>query len=318
MRSIMSVCGTVAADDLGFCQCHEHLAISKGVSGERNPVLLMEDEGKSLEEALRLKKHGGGTVVDAQPGGCNRMEETLQRISKASHLHIIASTGFHKLCFYPQDHWIMQKPWEELHQIFQHELTEGMYSGIDREFHPKDTRIRAGIVKMALDQEGLTPRYQRLFLAGADAARDAEVPVMIHIEKDSDPVALFHFLREQGFQAERMIFCHMDRAIPDLSVHRKLLEEGIFLEYDTIGRFQYHSDEWEREIFRVMIDGGYEDQLLFSLDTTRARLKAYTPDGVGIDFLLTEFVPGMLASGFTKEQIRKISHDNFIQVFMGV
>lgn len=318
MKSIMSVCGPIAADSLGFCQCHEHLAISKGVSGEKNPVLLIEDEEKSLQEALRLKQHGGSTVVDAQPGGCNRMEEVLQRISKASHLHIIASTGFHKMCFYPQNHWTTQKMPEELYKIFLHELTEGMYSGIDGEFHPRDTKIRAGIVKMALDKEGLTPIYRKLFLAGAYAARDAKVPMMIHIEKDSDPVALFRFLKEKGFRAEQMIFCHMDRAISDLFIHRRLLEEGIFLEYDTIGRFQYHSDERETEIFRFMIDGGYENQLLFSLDTTRARLKSYTPDGVGIDYLLTDFVPMMLASGFTQKQIQKISHGNFVQVFTGL
>lgn len=315
MKSIMSVCGPAAIDDLGFCQCHEHLALSKGVSWEKNPVLLMEDEEKSLQEALRLKEHGGGTVVDAQPGGCNRMEEALQRISKASHIHIIASTGFHKLCFYPQNHWVSGKTLEELYQIFSHELSEGMYSGIDDGFHPRDTKIRAGIVKMALDKEGLTPVYRKMFLAGAHAARDAEVPMMIHIEKGSDPIALFRFLRENGFRAEHMIFCHMDRAVLDLSVHRKLLEEGVFLEYDTIGRFQYHSDERELEIFRYMIDGGYEERLLFSLDTTRARLKSYTPDGIGIDYLLTDFVPKMLAFGFTKEQIHKISHDNFIRVY---
>ena len=315
MKRIMTVCGPEEGDNLGFCQCHEHLAISKGVSSEKNPVLLMEDEEKSRKEALRLKKNGGGTVVDAQPGGCSRMEEVLQRISKEAHIHIIASTGFHNLCFYPEHHWVMEKSQEELYEIFLHELTEGMYSGIDREFQPKDTKIRAGIVKMALDKEGLTPVYRKLFLAGAYAAGDAGVPMMIHIEKDSDPAGLFRFLKEKGFRAEQMIFCHMDRAVPELLVHRELLEEGIFLEYDTIGRFQYHSDERELEIFRFMIDGGYEDQLLFSLDTTRARLKSYTPEGIGIDYLLTDFVPKMLAFGFTEQQIHKISHDNFIRAF---
>ena len=317
MREVMTVCGPAAAKELGFCQCHEHLAISPGVSAQKNPVLLIEDEEKSLREALRLKSHGGGTIVDAQPGGCNRMEGVLHRISKASHIHIIASTGFHKLCFYPENHWISQKSGKELYEIFLHELMTGMYAGIDRAFWPEDTGIRAGIVKMALDKEGLTPVYQKLFLAGTHGARDAEVPVMVHIEKESDPVALFHFLKGEGFLPERMIFCHMDRAIPELSVHRRLLEEGVFLEYDTIGRFQYHSDQRELEIFRQMLDWGYEDRLLFSLDTTRARLKAYTPEGVGMDYLLTNFVPKMLAQGITKKQIHKISHDNFVRVFTG-
>lgn len=314
---MMSVCGPVAAKDLGFCQCHEHLAISPGVSAQKNPALLMEDAEKSLQEALRLKSHGGGTLVDAQPGGCNRMERVLKQISKASGIHVVASTGFHKLCFYPEDHWISQKSVKELYEVFLHELTEGMYAGIDTVFQPEDTGIRAGLVKMALDKEGLTPTYRKLFQAGAHGARDAGSPVMVHIEKGSDPVELFRFLKGEGFLPERMIFCHMDRAIPELLVHRRLLEEGVFLEYDTIGRFRYHSDERELEIFSQMLEWGYEDRLLFSLDTTRTRLKAYTPEAIGIDYLLTEFVPRMLAHGITREQVDKISHDNFVRVFTG-
>lgn len=317
MREIMSVCGPVEPENLGFCQCHEHLAISPGVSGEKNPVLVIEDEEKSLQEALLLKRNGGGTLVDAQPGGCNRMEDSLRRISQASGVHIIASTGFHKLCFYPENHWIFNKKEEELYHIFLRELTEGMYRGIDTSFCPEDTKIRAGIVKMALDREGLSPRYRRLFLAGAHGAKDTGVPVMVHIEKDSDPEKLFCFLRGEGFWPEHMIFCHMDRAIGELSVHRRLLEEGVYLEYDTIGRFQYHSDEREIEIFRQMLDWGYEDQLLFSLDTTRARLKTYTPEGIGLDYLTACFVPKMLAHGITREQVGKISHHNFVRVFAG-
>lgn len=317
MKTVMTVCGAVAVKELGFCQCHEHLAISPGVSGEKNPVLLIDDEDKSLQEVLRLKACGGGTIVDAQPGGCNRVEGMLHRISNQSHLHIIASTGFHKLCFYPENHWIYHKPQEELYEIFLHELMEGMYTGIDNGFYPGDTNIRAGIVKMALDKEGLTPVYQKLFWAGAGAARDADVPVMVHIEEASDPLKLLDFLMEQGLRAERMIFCHMDRAIESLSVHEELLKKGIFLEYDTIGRFKYHSDEREVEIFRHMLDRGYEDRLLFSLDTTRARLKTYTPDAIGLDYLLKRFVPMMLSSGITRQQVDKISNANFIRAFTG-
>lgn len=315
MRTVMTVRGPAPPEALGFCQSHEHLALSKGVSYDVNPVLLIDDEAKSTAEAKRLVLHGGGTVVDAQPGGCNRMEHTLLSISQATGLHIIASTGFHKLCFYPRDHWLHTKSREELCRIFTLELTEGMLGGIDTGFHPVPSRIRAGIVKMALDREGLTPVYRKLFAAGAAAAQSAQVPVMIHIEQDSDPLLLFQFLVESGVKPEHMIFCHMDRAIPDLDTHLRLLSEGIFLEYDTIGRFKYHSDERELEIFRRMLDAGYEDQLLFSLDTTRARLKAYDKDAVGLDYLLTVFVPMMRAQGVSEKQIAKISHDNFVRVF---
>lgn len=315
MRALMTVQGPVLPGQLGFCQCHEHLAISRGVSCERNPVLLIDDLGKTTQEAARLVKNGGRTVVDAQPGGCNRMAEALLEISRETGLHIIASTGFHKLCFYPENHWLYTMSEEELFHVFTHELSIGMYRDIDTDFHPDYSPIRAGIVKTALDTEGLTPIYRKLFAAAAKAAMNADVPVMVHIEKDSDPVALFRFLRELGVHPGRMIFCHLDRAIPDPGIHRQLLAEGIFLEYDTIGRFKYHSDLTEIRIFQSMLADGVEDQLLFSLDTTRARLKTYDPDAVGLDYLLTNFVPLMRRYGITEQQIRKISHHNFVRAF---
>ena len=314
-KTIMTVNGPVCPEQLGFCQCHEHLAISRGVSFEKSPVLLIDDIQKSTKEAARLFKSGGRTIVDAQPGGCNRVEQDLLTISQKTGLNIIASTGFHKLCFYPEQHWLYTASADELCRIFTHELTVGMYSSIDTCFSSGYSHIRAGIVKSALDRENLTPIYQKLFTAAAGAALASDVPLMVHIEQDSDPVALFFFLKKLGVPPQQMIFCHMDRAIPDLDIHKKLLSEGIYLEYDTIGRFKYHSDLREIEIFQSMLAAGFDEQLLFSLDTTRARLKAYDPKAIGLDYLLTTFVPLMEYHGITRQQIEKISHHNFVKVF---
>lgn len=319
MKTIMTVQGPINPVQLGFCQCHEHLALSKGVSSELNSALLIDDPDKSTEEAVRLKKNGGSVLVDAQPGGCNRIEQMLLAVSKVSGIHIIASTGFHKLCFYPENHWIRTLSEDQLKAFFVQELSTGMFHDIDVNMPDlsADTAAspRAGIVKMALDRENLTPVYRRLFAAGAKAAIRTDVPVMVHIEQGSDPIALFHFLCELGVNPRRMIFCHLDRAVSDLSVHLELLKNGIYLEYDTIGRFKYHSDMREIEIFLEMLRAGYEDQLLFSLDTTRTRLKAYDESAIGLDYLQTVFVPLMAENGITQQQISKISHDNFVRVF---
>ena len=323
-KQIMTVQGPVSPDQITFCQCHEHLALSKGVSYLKTPVLLIDDPQKSTQEAIQLIKAGGSLIVDAQPGGCNRMESMLLSISIHSGLHIVSSCGFHKLSFYPENHWIFQIDEHALSLFFLEELTHGMFQNIDHDFNPffspdcdrsNQTSIRAGIVKMALDRENLSPRYRTLFTAGANAAIQANVPAMIHIETDSDPIALFHFLKNLGLSPSKMIFCHMDRAIADLSIHEKLLQEGVYLEYDTIGRFKYHSDLREIKIFQHMIAAGFEKQLLFSLDTTRARLKSYDPSAIGLDYLLTTFVPLMKEHGITDRQIQGISHNNFIRIF---
>ena len=89
-----------------------------------------------------------------------------------------------------------------------------------------------------------------------------------------------------------------------------MLESGAFLEFDTIGRFKYHSDEQEIELFRRHIADGFGRQLLFSLDTTRARLSAYGPTEVGLDYIHRVFLGKMRQAGITEEQIRQISAEN--------
>ncbi len=310
MQYIQTVTGTITPESVHFCHCHEHLMISKGKSWEINHALLIDSYEKSLQELRDFHACNGSTIVDAQPGGCNRMADQLAALARESNVQIIASTGFHKMIFYPLEHWIFQKSCSQLYDIFLHELCTGMY--IDCDNHTPETSIsaKAGIIKCALDTAGLDPQYEKLFHAAADAAVKTHAPMMVHIEKGADPIMLADFLEKQNVPLSQIIFCHMDRACMDLSVHKEIARRGIFLEYDTIGRPKYHSDIREVEIFAELTDAGYENQLLFSLDTTRERLKSYTPDGVGLTYIIRTFVPMLKAAGFTKEQITKFSCTN--------
>jgi len=315
MTKIMTVTGPISPKELGFCQPHEHLMISQGVSATVNPALCIDDIGRSAAEAAQFRAMGGNTIIDAQPGGCNRVAEALVQISCDTGVNIVASTGVHKHIFYPKDHWIFTQEQDVLRDVFIHELTVGMYTNIDvtlsREYIPSC----AGIIKIAYDLEGLTPVYDKCFKAAAEAARECDVPMMIHIEQGSGAGRLLDTLISWGVNPRKVMFCHMDREIMPLSFYVPFLEKGIALEFDTIGRFKYHSDEDEAVLIKGLIDMGYEDQILCSLDTTRERLKAYNPSGVGLCHLFTSFFPLLKAYGVADRQIRKISHDNIVRVF---
>lgn len=97
-------------------------------------------------------------------------------------------------------------------------------------------------------------------------------------------------------------------------MHKDILKNGSYLEFDTIGRFKYHSDEHEIGLFRELIDAGYQYKLLYSLDTTRARLKAYDSSAIGLDYILRTFNESLLASGISKEILHLISVENPAQV----
>lgn len=303
MEKIMTVLGRIPPSELGFCQCHEHLLLSKGRSYELNPALCMDHIQKSAEELVRYRQAGGTSIVDAQPIGCNRMTEELAWISEVSGIHIISSTGFHKLSFYPDGHWIHRTDEKTLAHIFMQELTGGMFVETEQCFPGRQCTLRAGIIKTALDSEGLTPRYQRLFHAAALASRKTGCPIMIHIEQDTDPLPLLGFLLSTGIKGKQMIFCHLDRACTDFDVHLNIASSGAYLEYDTIGRFKYHSDEHELGLIQNLIKEGGERQLLISLDTTASRLKSYDSRAVGLDYILNTFIPLMYSHGITKNQL---------------
>ncbi len=308
--SIHTILGEILPEKLGFCQCHEHLMLGKGKSFEINQNLCIDDIEKSVSEVCRFAGSGGQSIVEAQPVGCNRMATSLVEISARSNVNIIASTGFHKLQFYPDGHWIFSMTYEQLIDVFYAELTSGMFTEADTIFTKARCSNKAGIIKAALDIQNLEGIYKGLFKAAAHVQMKTGAPMMVHIEKGSNPIELLYFLMDLGVKPERLIFCHIDRACRDIEIPKKLLKSGIYLENDTIGRFKYHSDEHEIDIFKELLNNGYEDQLLFSLDTTRSRMKAYDPRAVGLDYILTTFLDKMRKNDISEEQINKIAYKN--------
>jgi len=314
MKRIVTVLGDRIPGELGFCQSHEHLYIARGYPAQVHPDQCIDDPRKSAAELALYKKAGGAAVVDAQPVGCGRDAQVLERISKQSGVHVIASTGFHKMLFYPRGHWVFSLSCAELARIYTAELTCGMYVACDDAPPRNQTAIRAGQIKTALDERAFTGQYLKMFEAASRAAAETEAPMMVHIEKGSDPVALADFLQERGVDTKRTIFCHMDRSVSDIGVHREICARGIYMEYDTVARPKYHDDQREIEILRELLSAGYENQVLMSLDVTRARLHSYGR-GPGLVYILEKFLPLLRRGGIGEAQIWKIFTENPACVF---
>ncbi len=309
-KAIRTVMRDVDPDSLGFTQCHEHLMLTKGQSYLCNKALCIDDLSKSRCELERYVQNGGRSVVDAQPVGCNRDSESLAALMDTTGVNIIASTGFHKMAFYPEDHWIKSMSEDRLAELFTDELMRGMFTGTDTEFCPVQHSAMAGIIKTALDSCDLEQPYERLFRAAARAQKATGAPMMVHIENGSDPELLLHFITDLGVSTEKLYFCHMDRACEQMDAFLNVLKAGVTLEFDTIGRFKYHSDVFECDLIKRILDHGYEDLLLLSLDTTRDRLKAYNENAIGLDYILTHFLPELRQTGVTDLQIGKMTVEN--------
>jgi len=301
---IQTVCGPIHKSELGFTHSHEHIYIAKGRDYDRIADLSIENADLSLKELKEFYDCGGRAIADAQPLGCGRDPEVLYKLSQLSKVSIIACTGFHKRVFYPKDHRIFTLNYDALYNIFLSELESGMYEYSDSGFSGFQTQYRAGFIKTAYDCEFESESYQRLFHAAFDAFAVSRAPMMIHIDNGIDMEPLMSWLKSEKANFERIIFCHMDRAVPDFSGHIEVLEMGAYLEYDTIARPTYHSDEAEIALIKSVIREGYCDRLLMGLDTTRQRLKAYGGN-IGLTYIKDVFCDKMLNFGMDEKMLNK-------------
>jgi phosphotriesterase-related protein len=305
---IRTVTGDIAPEKLGFAHCHEHLYTGR-IRGVRIAKrIILDSYRKSLEEARMFYRCGGRCLVDAQPFGAGRDAVSLRNISRETGLHIVASTGFHKTSFYPHNPWVQNAGLKEITDLLVSEITEGMY-----EYHASDpfkakSDIRAGIIKLATGDRGLTPLYEKIFSAAAEAHRITGAPIMTHTELSSFGYDQVQFLTRGGVHPEHVLISHMDRVI-DVENNARLAEEGVFLQYDTIARYKYHSDEDELRLIEEMAHRGFGNQILLGLDTTRERMTAYGGN-IGLDYIKTTFLPMLERAGIDGEQVQHFMINN--------
>ena len=359
MKTVRTVLGDIQLESLGHTQCHEHIFIERGKSAEVSDALVLDDFEKGVGELSLYRQAGGSAIVDAQPPAAGRMAEWLAAASRASGVHIVASTGFHKTIFYYDDSYVFSQSEEAIAQLYIDEITLGMSPAPSRErmvlstspgvrtgtspteedcpashagpptpSHPPcdgqmtttgkslkgeetNLSLRAGLIKTAVDKEGIfaDATYEKLHTAAAETQLQTGAPLMCHMEKGADAMEVIRFYLDKGVQADRIWLAHLDRATYDFTYHREILSCGVYLEYDTIARRKYHSDEDERRLLINMIDAGYEDRLLLGLDTTNARMKSYGAP-IGLDYILKTFLPFLSDAGISKAQIKKMMVEN--------
>ena len=298
---IRTVLGDIDNGQLGWCQCHEHLFLEEGKPLELGASLCMDDYGKSLAEIKMYGAAGGRAFADAQPIWSGRRAEWMESASRESGVHIIASTGFHKHGFYYDGSEVFTKSEDELTEIFTDEIEKGMISS--KSDGEKRLKAKAGIIKVAVDKGGInaTEAYTRLFHAAVNAAAETGAAILAHFELGEDVFPLIRLMERAGLPPRRLLACHLDRARHDAAYHKEVADSGAYLEYDTINRLKYISNEQELDLICEMLEAGYEKKLLFSLDTTNERLRSYGAN-MGLDYILSTF-KGLLAERGVSEDV---------------
>ena len=280
---------------------HEHLRLD--LSAEKgDPDCLLDDFDHISEELTDLAGKGLARVVDMSCRGMGRDYEYLDRMEKATGIKVIVSTGYYKDPFLP--------PEVEASTI--RKLSSFMIKDIEK--GSERSRRRAQIIgEIGTSHHCMTPNEEKVFRAAAKAHEKTGVPISTHTTLGTMGWEQIYLLKSLGVDPKKVIIGHLDLANTEELLLR-VLDEGAYVEFDTIGKIKYLSDERRAEFIRTCCGRGYSKQILLSMDITRrSHLKAN--GGPGYAYLVDSFLPRLREEGITEEAIECMLNRNPDTIF---
>ena len=302
---VRTVLGDVPAPDLGRVDYHEHLfQVSPLLPGDE-----LTDEAASQAEAASLQSSGFDTMVDATPVGLGRNPAAVARISRATGLTVVATTGAHRDAHYPADHWLRDLDVTALTALFLTDLTAGMPhsdgSG-ERASGPDGTPVRAGVLKAGIGYWNISAFERTVIDAIAGAHTETGAPVMVHLEFCTAAHDVLDLLEQGGVPSNRVALAHADRN-PDAGLHLELAARGAFLGYDGMARPRTRTDAELLDLTAEVVAGGAS--VLLGGDVARSTRYVAYGGMPGLAYLGQRYLP-RLADRIGGEAVRGILSDS--------
>ena len=288
---------------------HEHIVLV-------NPEIDMnypgywdaETEVPAAARKLRdLKAQGVDTVVDLTVLGLGRNVELVSRIADGVGLNVVVATGaylFDELPFFFRNRGpgTFNGGAEILDELFQRDIEDGIAG----------TRIRAGILKCATDERGLTPDVARVLRAVARVHRRTGVPISTHTHaatrRGLDQQRVF---REEGVDLSRVVIGHCGDTT-DVDYLVELMEAGSTIGMDRFGLDLFLPTPERIETVVELVHRGYRDRMVLSHDTScfsmnyESGARAEKLPDWRHTFLLEHGVPMMLERGLDQNDVEQM------------
>jgi phosphotriesterase-related protein len=264
MGLVQTYRGPIDAADMGVTLMHEHVFV-------RNPELetnLPDREWSptdGVEAAARaltdLYGRGVRTIVDLTVPGLGRDPPLVAQVAERVPVHIVAATGWYTpnaLPIYFQFHGpgrLIDRS-DPLTDLFVSDITTGMGG----------TSVRAGLIKVMTDADGITGDVERVLSSAAEAQRQTGVPITTHsLPAAHNGLAQQAFLTDRGVPANRIIIGHSGDS-EDLEYLSALMDNGSTIGMDRFGMEHVLPDDRRVRTLVALIDRGYVDRMVLSHD----------------------------------------------------
>ena len=319
MAEVETVRGPIATTDLGVTLMHEHVFVLSPEIMANFPEGWGEDaarEQTAVDKLNALKAAGVDTIVDPTVIGLGRYIPRIARVAARTELQIVVATGVYTYNDVPM-YFHFSGPGTALNgpepmvEMFVRDITEGI----------ADTGVRAGILKCATDEPGLTPGVERVLRAVAQAHRATGVPITTHTHAHTrrglDQQRIF---AEEGVDLSRVIIGHSGDTT-DLGYLEELIAAGSYLGMDRFGLDNILSFDERVDTVARLCERGHAAKLVLAHDAScyidwlpEAALPVVLPNWHYLH-IHNDVLPALRERGVTEEQITTMLVDNPRAIF---
>ncbi|MDE1548741.1 phosphotriesterase family protein [Jeotgalibaca caeni] len=280
----------------GMTYAHEHTTIDlSSLKNSEDTNLNCFEE--TVVEYRKLYQKGVRNVIDVTVRGMKRNPLYVQQVAEASGMNILQSTGWYQDKFLPA--YIHEK---SIHQLAEMML-EDIQVGID------GTNVKAELIgEIGTSKNEMTPRERKVFEASVLVQKKTGVPITTHTTLGTFGREQVAFFKEQQADLSRIVIGHVDLT-GDIEYVLELLKEGVYVEFDTVGKENYMPDQTRLQMLKRIEQAGFTDKVFLSMDITRKSHLEYK-GGLGYSFLLDHFLPLLREGGISESFIEKMMIHN--------
>jgi phosphotriesterase-related protein len=264
-ETVNTTTGPIAVAALGRTLIHEHVLV--GFPGwfmdrRQPPFRRAEAVARVVDAFAALHDYGVRTVVDPCPMDMGRDVELIAEVSQRSGINLICTTGaYTERQGIP--HTFRHLDVAAITEIYIREIDDGVGA----------TGIKAGLIKIATDDGEVSAYERKLITAAARAARSTGTPIISHTENCTCGHEQIDIVTGEGLAASRLLVGHSDGR-DDHPYQRSLAERGAYVGFDRFGVEMIIPDAIRTKNLKLLIDGGYEDQVMVSHDMVNCFLGA--------------------------------------------
>ncbi|MCX5442995.1 phosphotriesterase-related protein [Streptomyces sp. NBC_00056] len=272
MAMVETVRGPVDSATLERTYMHEHIFVLTPDVQQNYPGEWGDEDARiadAVDKLGALSAQGVRTIVDPTVIGLGRYIPRIQRVAEQlPDLNIIVATG----CYaYGEVPFFFHHRGPALNEAAGTEVPDPMVDLFvgDIEDGIAGTGVKAGLLKCAIDQQGLTPGVERVMRAVAKAHLRTGTPITVHTHPGAHTGSQVKrvLCDEEGVDPGRVVLGHSGDTT-DVDHLGELAEAGFVLGMDRFGINLETTFEARAETVVEMCRRGYADRMVLSQDAS--------------------------------------------------